>query len=320
MWLCSSICRHIRGDACQTSLLPLRLPSPPLPHLLYKFLARIVLRALCSFPHGSAPGLSSVRASHLMEAVYCPSPNRSSSALQGLVRVVNLLSRGCVAPSVLPHLCGATLIACKKKAGGLRFIVVGEVLRQLISKCISCSVHSEATGYLSPLQVDGGIPCGCEAFIHSVRDISNDGSISSDSKFLLLVDFSNAFNSINIKCMFKEAHRRIPSLSAWLERCYRSQSLLHFGDTKIPSCCGVQQGDPLGPLGFSLILQPVIERIEREVPDLLLNVWYLYDGTLCDSLYRALNIIEEEGPSWGLYLNLSKFHSFLSTPRRGPFF
>ena len=203
---------------------PSPFPSPPAPPVQVS--GEDVVRALHSFPLGSAPSLSSLRASHLLEAVSCSSSDRSSSALQGLVRVVNLLSRGCVAPSVLPHLCGATLLACKKKAGGLRPIAVGEVLQRLTSKCISRSVHSEVTGYLWPLQVGVGIPCSCEAIIHSVRDISNDGSISPDSRFLLLVDFSNAFNSVNRKCMFKEACRCIPSLSAWLKCCYRSQPLL----------------------------------------------------------------------------------------------
>ena len=78
-----------------------------------------------------------------------------------------------------------------------------------------------------------------------------------------------------------------------------------FRDHSISSCSSVQQGDPLGPLYFSLILQPIFEMIQAEVPTLLLNKWYLEDGTLCGSaldLERALSIIEEEGPARGLRL------------------
>ena len=53
--------------------------------------------------------------------------------------------------------------------------------------------------------------------------------------------------------------------------------------TPSPAKCGVQQGDPLGPLGFALALHPIIERIQAEVPGLLANAWYLDDGTLCGS-------------------------------------
>ena len=107
---------------------------------------------------------------------------------------------------------------------------------------------------------------------------------------------------------------RIPSIAAWMECCYGAQPLLHFGDHTILSCCGVQQGDPLGPLGFALALHPIVERIKRELPTLLINVLYLDNGTFCGSaedLLKALAIIEEDGPSRGLYLNRSKSVLFI---------
>ena len=58
-----------------------------------------------------------------------------------------------------------------------------------------------------------------------------------------------------------------------------------------------------------MALHPVIERISEEVPNLQLNVWYLDDGTLCgtkEDLSKALSIIEEDGPSRGLFLNRGK--------------
>ena len=72
--------------------------------------------------------------------------------------------------------------------------------------------------------------------------------------------------------MFGEVKTRIPSIAAWMECCYGSQPLLHFGDQTIYSCCGVQQGDPLGPLRFALALNPIVERIKRELLTLLINV------------------------------------------------
>ena len=109
--------------------------------------------------------------------------------------------------------------------------------------------------------------------------------------------------------MFQEAHAHIPSISAWLKCSYQHHSSPHLGDQTILSCCGVQQGDPLGPLGFALALQPVIEQISQEVPGLLINAWFLDDSPLCGSpsdLFSVLSIIEAEGPSRGLFLNRSK--------------
>ena len=72
--------------------------------------------------------------------------------------------------------------------------------------------------------------------------------------------------------MFEEVRDRIPSMAPWLECCYGAQPLLHLGDRTIRSRSGVQQGDPLGPLGFALALHPIIEKIREEVPDLKINV------------------------------------------------
>ena len=292
---------------------PPPIPSSPAPPAVCVSEPDVV-RALQSFPNGTAPGPSSLRANHLKEAVFCPSPIRSEFALKGLVGIVNLLCAGRVPRCILPFLCGASLLACQKKDGGFRPIAIGEVLRRLTSKCVARAVQSEAVSILSPLQVGVGIPVGCEAIVHSLTSLLNDCSIPPESRCVLLVDFSNAFNSIDRGHMFEEARARTPSISPWLECCYGSQPLLFLGEHTILSCCGVQQGDPLGPLGFALALHPIVERIKREVPGLLLNSWYLDDGTLCGSpsdIHSALAIIEADGPSRGLFLNRNKSHLFI---------
>ena len=89
-----------------------------------------------------------------------------------------------------------------------------------------------------------------------------------------------------------------------MESCYSSQPILHLGDEIIHSCCGVQQGDLLGPLDFALTLHPLVERIQAEALALALNAWYLDDGTLIGpptDFSTALNITECDSPPRGLY-------------------
>ena len=118
------------------------------------------------------------------------------------------------APSVVvPHFCGASLLACRKKDGGLRPIAVGEVLRRLISKCISRAVQSESFRVLTPLQVGVGVQTGCESIVHALARVQEDSDILPEDRWTLLVDFSNAFNCINREHMFQEVRRRIPSVS-----------------------------------------------------------------------------------------------------------
>lgn len=197
------------------------------------------------------------------------------------------LLRSCLT-SVEPHFWPQ-----RRRTGGLRPIASGKTLRRLVSKCLALSVCHSAASTVLPLQVGVGTKGGAEAAVHAINLIQNDHSIPSDGKWCLLLDFNNAFNSIDRSHLFCVTRDRMPALSAWLECCYGARPLLLLGDHSISSCCGVQQGDPLGRLGFSVTLQPIIERIQSEVPTLLLNNWYLDDRTLCGSaldLERALSL------------------------------
>ena len=268
------------------------LPTDPLPSST-KLPVSAIMRGVKSFPCGSAPGPSGLRPSHLREAVGCPSPDRANSVLLSLTRFTNLLAAGQSPSFVLPHLCGASLFAVRKKCGGFRPIAVGEVLRRLTSKCLANAARHSAFSSLTP-------------------HLMSFSSINQ--RWTLLLDFSKAFNCINREAMFAEIRHRIPSLSAWMDSCYACQPFLLLRTDSIRSCVGVQQGDPLGPLGFALTLHPLIEKIRAEVPGLFLNAWYLDDGTLMGSpedLATALRIEERDSPSLGLHLNRGKSLLFI---------
>ena len=147
-----------------------RSPQPPLPLLppppSISVNAQSVSKALQSFPSDSAPGPSLLRANHLKEAVRCPTASCGQRALRVITATVNLLAAGRAPPEVASFLCGATLLAVKKKSGGLRPIAVGEVLRRLTSKCLSkghrslCCPHFGKKGPPSSFTVDpfAGLP------------------------------------------------------------------------------------------------------------------------------------------------------------------
>ena len=137
---------------------------------------------------------------------------------------------------------------------------------------------------LPPHQLGVVVSNGAESLVHSLKLLLSNTSIPQSSQCCLLLDFSNAFNCIDRSFLFHETRSHFPALSHWLELSYGFQPILLFGDYSILSCTGVQQGDPLGPLAFSILLQPIIERIQDEVPGLNLNGWYLDDGILCGSL------------------------------------
>jgi len=104
---------------------------------------------------------------------------------------------------------------------------------------------------------------------------------NSPNKVFVKLDFANAFNTIDREFFLKEVRDHMPGLAAWADFCYSSPSNLVFGSRTIGSECGVQQGDPLGPLFFSLALQPVLQELARSRVTGGLELVYSYLDDLC---------------------------------------
>eukprot|EP00662_Eupelagonemidae_sp_cell21_P058208 gene58208-biopygen120951 len=124
-------------------------------------------------------------------------------------------------------------------------------------------------------------------------------------KCFLKIDFKNAFNTVDREAFLREVRLRLPGLSRWAEWCYGSASRLLFGDTVISSEVGAQQGDPLGPLFFSLVIQPIIAELAREEGDLELLYFYLDDGCIAGdhrAVARAMARLKELAARIGLEL------------------
>ena len=123
---------------------------------------------------------------------------------------------------------------------------------------------------------------------------------------ILQVDLINAFNCCDRDSAFEVVENVFPDCLKWVLTCYGVEAELLFGSSIIYSKTGFHQGDPLASLLFSLTLQPIVEMIEQQVPNLVANEWYLDDGCVAgkeQQLQRVVDIILEHGPARGLFLS-----------------
>ena len=270
-----------------------------------------ILREIKSFAVGSAPGRSCLRFEHLLDAFQCSVPLIAQHCLESVTSIVNLLLSGSACANVAKYICGAKLIALNKGDSEIRPIAVGELFRRIAAKVACTAVKNEAQRLLTPRQVGVAVSAACESVVHSVRDLISSHSHRTDMA-VLKVDFSNAFNLIDRHTFIKEVRTKMPHIFNWIWYCYGSESILDYDNFTINSSCGVQQGDPLGPLLFSLALAKLTTRIDQ-ASQLLFHVWYCDDGTLIGTipeLQKALNVIIAEGQELGLSIKLRKCELF----------
>nr|GEY70538.1 hypothetical protein [Tanacetum cinerariifolium] len=157
----------------------------------------------------------------------------------------------------------------------------------LDGKCPMMLGEYIASAPLTPMVKPGGsihsIAVGGEAILHVVNHLIDDRG-DDVGLSMLLVDFKNAFNLVDQKVMLEEVCRRCPAISHWVNLCYSSPARLYYREYTLWSCQGMQRGDPLGPLLFSLVLHPLI--------------------------WKMLELIMEDGQRCGLHLNVDKNEIF----------
>ena len=266
-----------------------------------------IVKAILSFPCGSAGGPDGLRLQHLKDMIGPRGDGAAGNLVSSLAAFAALVLSGEVPVSIRPFFFGANITALQKKDGGIRPIAVGCTLRRLVAKVAGARVMEEMGALLAPRQLGYGTKLGSEAAVHAARLFLQH---AESSAVMVKLDFCNAFNSIRWDKMLECVQDLAPDLFAYVHSAYSAPSSLFWGDKILHSAEGLQQGDPLGPLLFCLSIHHLCTQLKSE-----LCIFYLDDGTLGGSMETVLHdlaLVEQLGSKLGLKLNCQKSELFCS--------
>ena len=164
-------------------------------------------------------------------------------------------------PESISALTSCRLIPLDKNPG-LRPIGIGEVLRRIMGKAVMIVLKPdvlEATGYE---QLCAGIEAGCEAGVHTVKDLFD----LEDTHGFIQVDASNAFNTINRSVLLRNVEIICPEVSLYMSNLYALRARLFItGGEEIRSNEGTTQGDPTAMSMYALAIMPLLETIVHDL-------------------------------------------------------
>ena len=232
----------------------------------------------------------------------CTSFHRASVDLcSSLALVARRLCTEMVDPSGLSAFVACRLIALDK-CPGVRPIGVGEVVRRIIGKAVLATIKMDILESAGPLQLCAGQDAGCEAAIHAMRSVFSEESTEA----VLLVDASNAFNSLNRKVALHNIPILCPALATVLINTYRADVPLYIDGKHLFSSEGTTQGDPLAMAMYAISVIPLIDAI-RDCD--VRQAWFADDATAAGSLnglQKWWSGLVRLGPAYGYHVKPSK--------------
>ena len=274
--------------------------APPRTHeVLFENLDGAIIRSIALHCQGSA-GPSGLDATswRRMCTMYRGTSGNLCSAVAMLAKRIATMH---LDPSILKPFIACRLVPLAKNPG-VRPIGIGEVLRRLVGKAILQVVGNHVRFVAGCTQLCARQKSGCEVAVHAMRELFERDEVEG----VLLIDATNAFNTLNREAMLHNIQILCPALAKSVVNTYRSPAQLFVGGETILSKEGTTQGDPLSTIIYALATIPLIRSLQK---DQLSQTWFADDagaGSDLRTLHSWWSDLQEHGPKYGYLVNPPK--------------
>ena len=190
------------------------------------------------------------------------------------------------------------------KQPGVRPIGIGEVRQRIEAKAMALATSLDVQAVCGADQLSAGAKAGIEAAVHAMKDVFE----AEETEGLLLVDASNAFNSLSRPAALWNCRVLWPRCSRFLFNSYRGHAVILLRSQStgqlhvLLSQEGTTQGCPLAMLMYAIGVYPLISRLKD--PASHKQNWYADDSACGSTLVRIrawfLRLLEL-GPAFGYF-------------------
>ena len=285
---------------------PEKLPTIDIQPVLFEEIDGEAIKAAAKNTHGSG-GPTLIDADGWKHILCSKSYGKSNDILaHAIADVTKRLCTEIIDPSILSDLLVSRLIPLDKRPG-VRPIGIGEVLQRIMTKTVTKTIKEDIKEASGSLQTCSGIESGIEAAVHSMAEnFAND-----NSQGLLLVDASNAFNSLHREQALDTVATTCPVFHQFLKNTYQTRTKLYISGSKSGEFIWGEEGNTQGDVAamqfYSIATRPIIDDLRAYAEATM--VWYADDSSACGSFIQLLqwwNRLCDIGPGYGYYPNAKK--------------
>ena len=283
----------------------------PTEEQVIKITSKTLAKDINSLKNATAPGLEGIRPEHWKKLIrpIKSITNIAEQILEILAKFISFIANN-EEPIIIQKWITATKIIALNKPNSnndVRPICIGSVYLKLAAKPILRALQRRITNELKPDQYshrEGGSKIVNKVMSTIFQETQND---------IVTIDAQGAFDRISRKQVLVRVKEKFPELLPLVIKRYGNNSLMTYFGAKegiqlIHSAEGVQQGDVLATLLFSLAINPLLKRL-KEVLGNDFAKWFVDDGNLATNFDRMIQVLElliQIGPSYGYTLNLKK--------------